>query len=72
MFVSYEIDVNKISKVSLNLIISFVDIPCFHSIKIFLYSLKDIIEKIQHIILVDQEMVTINNKKVLFHMHFLD
>ena len=45
MFVSSIFSVDKISKISLNVIISFVDIPCFHYVTRFIYIWKEIIAK---------------------------
>ena len=44
-FVSSSISVDKISKFSLNVIISLVDIPCFHYVTVCLFMSKVIIAK---------------------------
>ena len=72
MFVSSIFSVDKISKILLNVIISFVDIPCFHSVTRFYIFQKKLFQKQQHLIAVDQEMVTINYQQIPFYIRFLD
>ena len=44
MFVSSTIDVDKISKYSFDVTISFIHIPCFHYVTTYFDMSKDIIE----------------------------
>ena len=54
MFFSYTVSVDKFSQVSLNLIISSVDITCFRSVTIFYIFQKKLLQKPQHVIEFDQ------------------
>ena len=70
MSVSSTIAVDMFSKVSLDVIISFVDIPCLQYVTRFFICLNILLQIKQHLIVVDQKVVTINDHKVLFYMCF--
>ena len=54
MFVSTKISVDKLSKFPLNVIISFLDIPCLHSFIRMYISENKLLQKLQHMTVVDQ------------------
>ena len=54
----------------MGVILSFVGIPLLSSVKyIHIYIYK---QKLQYMIVVDQEMATKNNQQIPFYMRFLD
>ena len=68
MLVSSIIAVEYFYNSSLDLIISLGPIPCFHSVAIFYISEKKLLKKLQHLNVVDQEMLAMNDQKIPIYM----
>ena len=70
MCVSSIIYVEYVSNSSLNEILSLVHIPYFHSVTVFYISKKIESQNLQHMTVVDQEMVDINYQQIPIYMRF--
>ena len=70
MFVRSIIVTEIFSNFSLNIVISLLNILCFHSVTIFLYIQKEITAKIQDMAMVDQQIVAINDQQIPIYIIF--
>ena len=68
MLVSSITAVEYFSNSLLDIILSLGPIPCLHYVSIFYISEKKLLQKLQHMIVVDQEMLAINDQKISIYM----